>query len=186
MRYEIRLSGTGGQGSILASIILAEACGVYDGKKVVQTQSYGPEARGGASRADVIVADEEILYPKARRLDLLACMSQQACDCYTPDLKEDGIQLVDSFYVRQCYRDNIFSLPLSQSSRQNFNRELFTNIILLGSIVSISGIVKLESLKKAVKNRVPTYTLEINLRALELGAQLGAKAMKESGLKPFV
>ena len=186
MRYEIRLSGTGGQGSILAAIVLAEACGVYDGKKVVQTQSYGPEARGGASKADVIVADEEILYPKARQLDLLACMSQQACDSYTSDLKENGIQIVDTFYVRQCSRPKIFSLPLSQTSRENFNRELFTNIILLGSIASISGIVRLESLKQAVRNRVPAFYLDLNLKALELGSQLGAKAMAECGLKPFV
>jgi 2-oxoglutarate ferredoxin oxidoreductase subunit gamma len=186
MRYEIRLSGTGGQGSILAAIVMAEACGVYDGKKVVQTQSYGPEARGGASRADVIVADEEILYPKARQLDLLACMSQQACDCYTQDLKESGIQIVDSFYVRQCYREKIISLPLSQTSKENFNRELFTNIILLGSIAIISGIVRLESLKQAVKHRVPAYTVDLNLKALELGSQLGAKVMVECGLKPFI
>lgn len=185
MRYEIRLSGTGGQGSILAAIVLAEACGIFEGKKVVQTQSYGPEARGGASRADLIIADEEILYPKARQLDLLACLSQLACDCYTPDLKMDGIQLVDSFYVRQCYREKVFSLPFAQTARENFGRELFTNIILLGSITSIAGIVRLESLKQAVKNRVPGHTIDLNLRALEIGANLGAKAMQECGLKPF-
>uniref|UniRef100_A0A7C6AB02 2-oxoacid:ferredoxin oxidoreductase subunit gamma n=1 Tax=candidate division WOR-3 bacterium TaxID=2052148 RepID=A0A7C6AB02_UNCW3 len=183
MRYEIRLSGTGGQGSILAAIVLAEACGVYEGKKVVQTQSYGPEARGGASRADVIIGDEEILYPKARQLDLLACLSQLACDCYTPDLKANGIQLVDSFYVRKCYREKFFSLPFAQTSRENFGRELFTNIILLGAISSITGIVRLESLKQAVKNRVPGYTIDLNLRALELGAELGQKATASSSLK---
>lgn len=186
MHYEIRLSGTGGQGSILAAIVLAEACGVYEGKRVVQTQSYGPEARGGASRADVIIADEEILYPKARQLDLLACLSQLACDCYTPDLKNDGIQIIDSFYVRQCYRTKVFSLPLAQTSRENFGRELFTNVILLGSIACISGIVRLESLQQAVRNRVPSYTLDSNLKALELGIQLGIKAMEQFNLKPFI
>ncbi|MEO0093681.1 MAG: 2-oxoacid:acceptor oxidoreductase family protein [candidate division WOR-3 bacterium] len=185
MRYEVRLSGTGGQGSILAAIVLAQACGVYEGKNVVQTQSYGPEARGGASRADVIIADEEILYPKARKLDLLACLSQLACDCYSSDLKENGIQIVDSFYVHRCYRDKIFSLPLAQAARENFGRELFANIILLGSIVSISGIVRLESLKQAVKDRVPAYTLDLNLKALELGCKIGSEAMEKFGLKPY-
>ncbi len=186
MRYDIRLSGTGGQGSILAAIVLAEASGVYEDKKVVQTQSYGPEARGGASRADIVISDEEVLYPKARKLDLLACLSQQSCDSYTIDLKETGIQIVDGFYVRECYREKIFSLPLALTSRENFNRELFTNIILLGSISSISGIVRLDSLKLAVKHRVPTYTIDLNLKALELGFQLGVKAMEECGLKPFI
>ena len=102
MKTEIRLAGTGGQGVILASVILAEAAGVHEGRHVVQTQSYGPEARGGASRADVIIADEPILYPKSRRLDVLVCLSQQAADKYFEDLKVHGMAIIDSFYVREC------------------------------------------------------------------------------------
>ncbi len=81
-RYEIRLSGTGGQGLIFAGIILAEAAGIHDGKYVCQTQSYGPEARGGASKAEVVISDREIDYPEAIKPDLLLAMSQKSCDAY--------------------------------------------------------------------------------------------------------
>jgi len=100
MKIEIRLAGTGGQGVILASVILAEATGVHEGRHVVQTQSYGPEARGGASRADVIIADEPILYPKSRRLDVLVCRGQLGENNYITDLKEQGAALNHSFYGR--------------------------------------------------------------------------------------
>src|SRR5512142_1072470 len=95
-RYEIRLSGTGGQGLIIAGIILAEAAGIYDGKYVCQTQSYGPEARGGASKAEVVISDEEIDYPMAIKPDVLLAMSQKACDSYLFDLKPGGTLIVDS------------------------------------------------------------------------------------------
>src|SRR5512139_2762594 len=98
-RYEIRLSGSGGQGLILAGVILAEAAGIHDGKYVCQTQSYGPEARGGASKAEVIISDEEIDYPKAMKPDLLLAMNQRSCDTYLFDLKPNGVLVVDSTFV---------------------------------------------------------------------------------------
>src|SRR5512137_3187072 len=90
-RYEIRLSGSGGQGLIVAGIILAESAGVYDGRFVCQTQSYGPEARGGASKAEVVISDEAIDYPKAIKPDLLLAMNQKSCDVYSFDLNLSGI-----------------------------------------------------------------------------------------------
>ena len=100
-RYDIRLSGSGGQGIILMGIILAEAIGIYDGKYVAQTQSYGPEARGGSSKAEVVVSDSDIDYPKALKLDLLVAMDQKACDDYYMDLKPDGTLIVDTTFVKQ-------------------------------------------------------------------------------------
>ncbi|MEO0091494.1 MAG: 2-oxoacid:acceptor oxidoreductase family protein [candidate division WOR-3 bacterium] len=172
MRKEIRLAGTGGQGLILAGVIIAEAAGVYEGKKVIQTQSYGPEARGGASKSDVIISSEEILYPKPRKIDILACLSQKACDAYLKDLKEDGIIIFDNFYVKRCLIKNCCGLPLSQTTRQRFGREIFTNIVLLGAISEITKIVSLDSLKKALQHRVPPATIESNLQALELGVEI--------------
>ncbi len=172
MRKDIRLAGTGGQGLILAGIILAEAAGVYEGKKVIQTQSYGPEARGGASKSDVIISSEEILYPKPRKIDILACLSQKACDAYLKDLKEEGIVIFDNFYVRSCPAKNCLGLSLSQTTRQRFGREIFTNIVLLGAISEITKVVTLESLKKALQHRVPPATIESNLQALELGVEI--------------
>src|SRR3990172_8617479 len=95
-QYEVRLSGSGGQGIILGGVILAEAAAIYEKKNAVQSQSYGPEARGGASKADVIISDEEIDYPKALKIDVLLALTQEACNKYIKDLKEGGVLIVDS------------------------------------------------------------------------------------------
>jgi len=178
MKTEIRLAGTGGQGVILASVILAEAAGVHEGRHVVQTQSYGPEARGGASRADVIIADEPILYPKSRRLDVLVCLSQQAAEKYFDDLKVHGMAIIDSFYVRECPREGAICLPMTETARNELGRELYTNIVMLGALARVTRAVKLESLEKSVANRVPVKALDLNRKALALGWELGARRMK--------
>jgi 2-oxoglutarate ferredoxin oxidoreductase subunit gamma len=182
MKTEIRLAGTGGQGVILASVILAEAAGVHEGRDVVQTQSYGPEARGGASRADVIISDEPILYPKSRRLDVLVCLSQQAADKYFDDLKVRGTAIIDGFYVRECPREGATCLPMAETARNELGRELFTNIVMLGVLARVTGAVKIESLEKAVANRVPVKALDLNKKALALGWELGARS-KDKGTK---
>jgi 2-oxoglutarate ferredoxin oxidoreductase subunit gamma len=178
MKTEIRLAGTGGQGVILASVILAEAAGVHEGRYVVQTQSYGPEARGGASRADVIISDEPILYPKSRRLDVLVCLSQPAAEKYFDDLKVRGIAIIDGFYVRECPREGAYCLPMAETARNELGRELFTNIVMLGVLARITGVVKLDSLEKSVANRVPVKALDQNRKALALGWELGATRTK--------
>jgi len=175
MRKEIRLAGTGGQGLLLAGVILAEAAGVYEGKKVIQTQSYGPEARGGASKTDIIISDDDILYPKARQVDIIACLSQKSCDAYLKDMKPDGIVIYDSFYVKHCIAQNCYGLPLSEMTRKKLSREIFMNIVLLGAFSEITKIVTLDSLKKALKNRVPPATIENNLQALDLGVEISRR-----------
>ncbi len=172
MRYEIRLAGSGGQGLILAGLILAEALALNKDWYVVQTESYGPEARGGASKSDIIFSDTEIFYPKTRRLDLLLALSQRACDEYLKDLAPHGTLIVDSWHVKKCPREAI-SLPLSQTSRQNFNTEMFTNIISLGAISAITKIVAIEELRQVLPLLVPRKTFWTNTKALNLGWQLG-------------
>ena len=176
MTTEIRLAGTGGQGVILASIILAEAAGVHEGRYVVQTQAYGPEARGGAARADVLIADEPILFHKARRLDILVCLSQQAADRFLADVKDSGTVIVDSFHVLTCPRPDALRLPLAEAAREKLGRELFTNIVMLGALTRITEIVKFESLEWAVIGRVPPRTVELNRQALATGWELGGVA----------
>lgn len=168
-RYEMRLSGSGGQGLITAGIILAEAAGIYDGKFVAQTQSYGPEARGGSSRAEVIVSDEEIDYPKAIRLDLLLAMSQKSCDSYYKDLKPDGILIVDSTFVTQVPLPQAFEIPFTRIARNDLKREMAANIIALGAISQLTGIVSKRAIEAAVFKRVPKGTEELNRMALEAG-----------------
>ena len=171
-KTEIRLSGSGGQGLILAGLILAEAAAIYEGKNAVQTQSYGPEARGGASKSEVIISNGEILYPKTTRLDYLLALNQESCDKYAHDLKDDGLLLVDTDAVEHVPPVKSISLPLVRTAREKIGRVMTTNIISLGALVGISHVVSAKSLEKAVLNRVPKGTEQLNLKALELGFQL--------------
>lgn len=171
-KTEIRLSGSGGQGLILAGLILAEAAAIYEGKNAVQTQSYGPEARGGASKSEVIISNGEILYPKTTRLDYLLALNQESCDKYAHDLKDDGLLLVDTDAVEHVPPVKSISLPLVRTAREKIGRVMTTNIISLGALVGISHVVSPKALEKAVLKRVPRGTEQLNLKALELGFQL--------------
>ncbi len=179
MRYEVRLSGSGGQGLILIGIILAEAVGIHDGKNVVQSQSYGPEARGGASKSEVIISDETIYYPKATRLDLLLCMNQKSCDEYYLDLKKDGLLIVDSSLVHQVPTNQAYQIPFTRLAKEELGKAFVANIIAIGAIAQISKIVKIPSLTEAVLKRVPPWSAELNKKALSIGIEEGKKAAEK-------
>ena len=178
-RYEIRLSGSGGQGLILMGIILAEAIGIYDGKFVAQTQNYGPEARGGSSKSEVIVSDEEIDYPKAMQLDLLLAMNQKACDEFYPDLKPEGLLIVDSTFVTQVPTSKAFQIPFTRIAREKFKREVVANIIALGALTQLSPIISPKAIESAVLVRVPKGTEKLNRDALKAGIAAAKRAKKE-------
>lgn len=167
-RYEIRLAGSGGQGLILAGIILAEAAGIYEGKFVCQTQSYGPAARGGASKAEVVISDAEIDYPKAIQPDVLLAMNQKSLDTYSSDLKPEGLLLVDATLVPEVPFERFIAIPFTQLARE-LGKEMVANIVALGALAALSGAVTLESLEKAVLARVPKGTEELNKKALQAG-----------------
>ena len=177
-RYEIRLSGSGGQGLILMGIILAEAIGIYDGKYVAQTQSYGPEARGGSSKSEVIVSDGEIDYPKAIRLDLLLAMNQKSCDEFYPDLKPEGLLIVDSTFVTQIPTPKAFQIPFTRLAREKFEREVVANIIALGALSQLTPIVSARATESAVLARVPKGTERLNRDALRAGMNAAKRAKK--------
>ena len=170
-KYEIRLSGSGGQGLILAGKVLAEAAVIYDGKNATQSQSYGPEARGGASRSEVIISDEEIIFPKAQNIDLLVALTQQSCNAYSKDLKDDGILLVDSKLVTDVpegkYR--IYSVPIIDIALKETGKKLTANIVALGIVTQLSGIVSRKAVESAIFSRVPKGTEEINSKAFLAG-----------------
>lgn len=174
-RFEIRLSGSGGQGMVFAGMVLAEAVGINDGKNVVQTQSYGPEARGGASRSDVVVSSKEIYYPKPVKLDLLLCLTQEACDTYHQALKEDGVLIVDSGLVTQCPIGDVHGFPFTQLARDRIGTPVVANVIALGTIAGLTKIVTRKGLSEAVQGIAPKGTEEKNLRALEIGFELARK-----------
>jgi len=173
-RYEIRLSGEGGQGIVLAGVILAEAAAIYDGKNATQTQVYGPESRGGASKAEVIISDEEIDYPKAMAVDLLLALTQAAADKYGHDLKPSGILVVDSTKVVTVPDGNfaVHRLPIIDTAKDTVGKAMVANIVSLGVITGLSKVVSREAIERAVLARVPKGTEELNRRALEAGFAL--------------
>jgi 2-oxoglutarate ferredoxin oxidoreductase subunit gamma len=179
-RYDIRLGGSGGQGLIMMGIILAEAIGVYDGKEVAQTQSYGPEARGGSSKSEVVVSDEEIDYPKAMKVDLLLTMNQKALDDYYQDLKPDGLLIVDSTLVKTVPVANAVQIPFTRIARDRLKKEMVANIVALGAISELSAIVSKKAIEAAVLARVPKGTEKLNRDALKAG-MAAAKRMKKGG-----
>jgi len=170
-RYEIRFSGAGGQGLILAGIIMGEAASIFDGKQAVQSQSYGPEARGGASKSEVIISDEPIDFPKATAVDALLALTQEACDKYSRDLKEGGILLIDSDLVKKPPKGNftLVRFPIINTAKNEVGRTIVANIVALGAMVALTGIVSRESAEKAVLSRVPEAFVELNRKAFQAG-----------------
>lgn len=179
-RYEIRLSGEGGQGLVLAGKVLAEAAAIYDNKNATQSQSYGPEARGGASRSEVIISDEDIDYPKATNIDLLLALTQESCDRYSKDLKPNGILIVDSEAVPKLPAGSyqVFALPIIETARIKIGRALVANIVALGVIVKLSNLITLEAVEQAIIARVPKGTETMNKNAFAAGLGLAEEALK--------
>lgn len=175
MKTEIRISGSGGQGVILASVILGTAASLYEGKETIQSQSYGPEARGGASKADVIISDLPIRYPKAGEIDVMVCLTQKAADRYIETLKSDGILIIDSDFVNTgaCRKDiKEYKLPLSSATMDKMGKLVALNVVSLSALVEITKIVSVESLEKAVMDSAPKGTEKFNLKALEVGREI--------------
>jgi len=170
-RVEIRIAGEGGQGVILAGIILAEAAAVWQGLNATQSQSYGPESRGGASRAEVIIDEEEIDYPRVRQPHVLLALSQEALDKCLPDVRDGGVVIVDQDRVvpPACPRRRLIEAPITRLAREKLGRAIVANMVALGVLARVSGVVTLEALRSAVAHRAPSGTEEVNLRALELG-----------------
>ena len=177
-RFEIRLSGSGGQGIILASIILAEAAGIFEGYHVSQTQSYGPEARGGKCKAEVVISSKQIDYPKAVQLDMMLAMNQASCDAYYYDFKPNGLLLVDSGLVEQVPTSRVVELPFTNIARKVAGKALFANIVALGVLAHLCPILSINSLESALAARVPKGTKKLNTKAL----QAGIKAAEEFDL----
>lgn len=178
-RFEMRLSGSGGQGMIFASVVIGKAIGIGENKNVVQSQSYGPEARGGASKADVVISADEIYYPKAMKLDLLLAMTQEALDKYLPDLKDDGILIVDSSLVTDYPEDRAYALEFTRIARNEVGHIMVANVVALGAIAGLTGLVSKEGLTEVVLQHAPKGTEDKNRKAVDLGYEEARKLKKE-------
>lgn len=172
-RVEVRISGLGGQGVVLAGEILGRAA-VYDGKYAVQTQSYGAEARGSAAKSEVIISDKKIGFPKVRKCDILVTMSQSALNKHLDDLKENGILLVDRDKVKEVPKveAKVFSVPATRIAETELKSRIYANAIMLGALTKITGVVSKKALKKAIVDSVSKETKERNLEGFGKGLGL--------------
>ena len=179
-RYELRFSGAGGQGLITAGIIMAKAASIYQGIQAVQSQSYGPEARGGASKSEVIISDEAIDYPKVTKCDALLAMTQEACNKYSDDLKEGGVLLYDSDLVTKLPEGNFKKVGFNiiNTAKNDVGREIVANIVALGAMVALTGQVTRENAEKAVLSSVPEAFIELNKKAFNMGFERALEASK--------
>jgi len=173
-KIEIRFSGTGGQGLVLTSVILAEAL-MMDGFNIITGESHGIEARGGASSAEIIASKEEISDLSVTLPDILVAISQQAYDKYGKKIKKDTLVILDSSLIKSesiSDFENVYAFPFTRLVREELGTTLPMNICFLGALVGISKIVNMDSIKKAILNRVPKSSGSINLKAFELGFSL--------------
>jgi 2-oxoglutarate ferredoxin oxidoreductase subunit gamma len=172
---EVRFGGSGGQGVILMGVILATA-GARDHRYVIQTQSYGPEARGGYSRSDVIISDDPIDYPEVENAHLLVALSQDSAQAYAKMTRPGGILIYDSENVTELppFAGTAYGLPFTRLAQEETGRVQTTNILALGAAVSLTGVVSVASLELAMRESVPPRTRELNTRALARGLAASA------------
>lgn len=167
----LRFAGFGGQGIITAGYLLGLAATIYEGKNALQSQSYGPEARGGASRCDVIISDGPIYRLKTKTIDVLVAMSQEAYNRYRVDVKPDGIIIYDEHLVKIEKEDEPRSVPIPATKIAiGLGSKIIANIVLLGSLSAAKKIVAPEALKEAIKSQFPRH-VEVNLKAFEEGVK---------------
>ena len=180
MRTEIRIGGFGGQGVILAGIIVGKAASIFDKNEAVQTQSYGPEARGGASKCEVVVSDSEIDYPKVQSPDILVAMSNEALIKYIVDLKDEGTLIVDPGttdiedvreFIDQ-HNIKVYEAPATQTANDEIGLKIVANIVMVGAITKITGVISENAAIEAIKDSVPAGTEEKNINAFEAGYNL--------------
>jgi 2-oxoglutarate ferredoxin oxidoreductase subunit gamma len=167
MHKELKLTGSGGQGLILAGVILAEAA-ILDGKKAIQSQSYGPEARGGSSKAEVIISDDEIDFVKVQKCDMLLCLTQDAYDKYGKAFT--SVLVMDSgLQLKYPEPEKVVKIPILDTASEKIGKPMVANIVALGAVNGLLNLVGKESLAEAVLSRVPRGTEELNKQALEAG-----------------
>jgi len=175
VRTEVRFAGFGGQGIIRSGLILSMAACIYSDKNAVQTQSYGPESRGGSCKSEVVIADEEIDFPKVDDPDIVMIMSQEAYHRYAITAKKDGVVLVDPGMVTD--RDDppevkMFEVPATKIANE-IGKTIVANVVMLGALTAITKIVMPEAMKKAIMRNVPKGTEKLNMTAFEKGYNYG-------------
>lgn len=174
-KTEVRIAGIGGQGVVLSGVILGRAASLYDGKRAIQTQAYGSDIRGGDVCCEVVVSDDEIVYPAVKNPDVLVVLVQKAFDSNIGDLKDKGVLIVDDDLVElgglETQAEH-YGVPFNRTAIDELGNRIVSNMIMLGYLVEKTGIVSFDALKKAVTDLVPPKTVEMNLEAVKRGASL--------------
>lgn len=177
MKKNIRICGFGGQGIILAGFIIGKAASVYMDYNAVQSQSYGPEARGGAARSEIIISDKKIGYPRPISIDLLVAMSQESFDIYRDDIRDDTVIIVDPDLVKNHEIGRPIYKIHAQKIAEELGNRVVTNIVMVGATTAILGLLKPEAVKESVMDSVPSRFKELNVKAFEKGLEVGKNAV---------
>ena len=182
-RYEVRIGGFGGQGVVTMAVVAGETASLYDKKYVVQTQSYGPEARGGASKSEIVISDEEVDYPKVQAPDVFVVLSRAAYLEYIHGLKDDGILIIDEDLV-EIEGDlpdtvKVYKIPATRIADREVGSKQATNVVMLGALTVITKILSVEGLKARIEERWPRF-VKTNMLALELGMKAGEEALAKT------
>lgn len=178
---EIRIAGFGGQGVILAAAVIGKAAAIFQGGFATMTQSFGPEARGGSSSAQVILSTEPILYPYVTQSDILVVMSQEAFTRFSPQLKSGGILITEQEMVRVDRYPNgvrVYGVPATRLAEQ-LGRKVVLNIVMVGFFGAVTGLLEAEALRKAVADSVPPAMQKLNLEAFDKGYEYGVKLLEK-------
>lgn len=173
-RCRLVFSGSGGQGVITAAIILAEAAVLYENLMAVQSQVYGPAARGGATRTDVIISESNINYPKVIQPNVLVCLTQEAYNKFYPIIRPGGLLITDNRFVKIQRKVDAQQkeLPMYRRVMESIGKPIVFNICMLGAVVGLTKLVKPESIMEVLKERIPQGFLKMNREALDLGLQM--------------
>ncbi|MBI4965735.1 MAG: 2-oxoacid:acceptor oxidoreductase family protein [Desulfomonile tiedjei] len=188
VKQEIRLAGFGGQGIILSGHILGKAAALFERKNAVFTQNYGPEARGGSCSADVVISDETIHYPKVGQPDVLVIMSQGALQTYGNSIRAHGMLILDRDLVNLNVEPEGITVYRVPSTRiaEEMGKKIAANIVMLGAVTALSGVVGYEAMKAAVMASIPAGTEDLNISAFDLGYEYGQKVLAGTERNPGV
>jgi len=172
---EIRVAGFGGQGVILAAQVIGKAAAIFEGGYSTMTQNFGPEARGGAASAQVVLSDSPVLYPYVTALDILVVMSQEAYTRFSPELRDDGILIVEEDLVRIAGLKSgvrVYGVPATRLAEE-LGKKMVLNVVMVGFFAAVTGLLSPDSLRQAVADSVPPATRDLNLRAFDKGYEFG-------------
>ena len=178
MRQEIRFAGFGGQGIVLSGYITGKAAAVYDEKQAIFTQSYGPEARGGACSAQLVVDTDDIDYPLVSQPDITVIMSQEAFNKFAKDSKPGSTMIVDQDLVETDMEgENVYRVPMTRLAEE-MGKRIVANIVMLGAFTAVTGLISKDAMLESVKSSVPPKTIDLNVKAFEAGYEY-ARQQKE-------